>query len=93
MSLVDEEHIAYLPEPERVVDVIFGILAKETDRVAYFREELEGRQRDDQVKTVYKSLASIHRMVGDLQKKKTPKREGMSIAHGDDGGTESKPLM
>ena len=31
MELVGEDHIAYLPEAKRVVDVIFGILAKESN--------------------------------------------------------------
>lgn len=55
-KLLDEEHILNLPDAGRVVDVIFGILANETGRIDYFRKELEGRQKPEQVKTVYKSL-------------------------------------
>lgn len=59
-EVLGDDHIAELPSADRVVDVIFGILAKETDRIDYFREEIEGRQRKDQVDTVYKSLKTIH---------------------------------
>lgn len=55
-GLIGADHVKRLDDPERVVDVIFGILAEETDKVDYFMEEIEGRQRPDQVKTVYKSL-------------------------------------
>jgi len=61
-NLIGEDHIANLPEAGRVVDVIFGILAKETGRIAYFEHEIEDRQDDDQVKTVYKSLKTIHKI-------------------------------
>lgn len=58
--LVGEDHICNLPEAQRVVDVIFGIMARETGRIAYFEHELEDRQDADQVKTVYKSLRTVH---------------------------------
>ena len=64
-ELIGEDHIAPLPEAARVVDVIFGILAKETNRIAYFEHELEDRQLADKggagkVDAVYKSLKTIH---------------------------------
>ena len=43
-----------------MVDVIFGILAKDTGRVDYFRKEIEARQKAGQVKTVYKALETVH---------------------------------
>lgn len=66
-ELLGEDHICDLPDAQRVVDVIFGILAQETGRIEYFREEIEERQKDDpdakrKVGTVYKSLASIHQL-------------------------------
>lgn len=92
-KLVGEDHIAELPDANRVVDVIFGILARETGRVDYFRMEIEGRQRPDQVKEVYRSLDTIHRL---------PARDGSSgdksgrsilkLPSGDDG-EEAKPLL
>jgi hypothetical protein len=65
-ALIGEDHISNLPKAERVVDVIFGIWAKETNRIAYFENELEDRQLADKdgdakVDLVYKSLATIHR--------------------------------
>jgi hypothetical protein len=56
------ERIAFLHDPDRVVDVIFGLLAQETDRVEYFREEIEERQKPAQVQTVYKALNTVHRL-------------------------------
>jgi len=66
-KLIGEDHISNLPEAGRVVDVIFGILAKETGRIAYFENELEDRQLTDKdgkhkVDVVYKSLATIHKI-------------------------------
>jgi hypothetical protein len=66
-KLVGEDHIAVLPSADRVVDVIFGILAKETGRIAYFENELEDRQLADKdgkskVDMVYKSLVTIHKI-------------------------------
>jgi len=61
-KVLGADRVSILPKADRVVDVIFGILARETDRVEYFREELTDRQRPDQVKTVMKSLETIHRM-------------------------------
>jgi hypothetical protein len=59
-DILGGERIALLPAADRVVDVIFGILAKEKNRVEYFRKEIEERQKKDQVDTVYKSLKTIH---------------------------------
>jgi hypothetical protein len=50
-----------------VVDVIFGILAKETNKIDYFKDEIEGRQRPDQVDTVYKSLKTIHALPAEVK--------------------------
>ena len=60
IGLLGEDHVCYLADPTRVVDSIFGILAKETGRVEYFKEELTGRQKPDQVNVVMKSLYTIH---------------------------------
>lgn len=63
-----EDHIAMLDDPSRVVDVIFGILAKETDKIKYFKQEIEERQNAGQVATVYKSLKTIHMLPEDASK-------------------------
>jgi hypothetical protein len=64
-KFIGNDHICNLPRAERVVDVIFGIWAKITGRIAYFENELEDRQLADKdgdakVDLVYKSLATIH---------------------------------
>lgn len=79
-ELVGEDHISVLPEAQRVVDVVFGILAKETGRIDYFREEIEGRQKPDQVKTVYKALHTVHKLTGPESRLKLP-GPGKSIMH------------
>lgn len=58
--LVGEDHIALLADPNRVVDVIFGIMAREAGKVGYFKKEIEDRQKPDQVKTVYTALKTVH---------------------------------
>lgn len=65
-DILGADHVCPLPEAGRVVDVIFGILAKETGRVDYFKKEIADRQTPDQVKTVMKSLNSIHKSVKKL---------------------------
>jgi hypothetical protein len=60
VKLLGEDHIAELPDEARVLDVIFGILAKETNLIGYFHKEIEERQTKAQVATAYRSLATIH---------------------------------
>ena len=60
LSLLGEDRIVKLDKPERVVDVIFGILAKESNKSDYFRKEIEDRQTKDQVDVVYRSLKTLH---------------------------------
>ena len=64
-ALLGEDHIAMLSDPERVVDVIFGIMAKEAKKISYFKKELEGRQTPAQVKTVMTSLSTVHTLPAD----------------------------
>lgn len=59
------DHIVVMPKPERVVDCIFGIMAKETGRIEYFEQELNQRQLPDvggkqKVETVMVSLETVH---------------------------------
>jgi hypothetical protein len=89
-SCLGEDHIAILPEAGRVVDVIFGIMAQETSRVEYFREELTGRQKPDQVRKVLRSLNTIH----NSRRKDVPKlRSGMSITKRGLTGKKGKSLI
>ena len=95
-ELIGEEHIAMLPSADRVVDVIFGILAQEKNRVDYFRKEIEGRQRKDQVNTVYKSLKTIHAMPAHATAAAhidVKKNKGKSVFHSSLGGTQTKRLL
>jgi hypothetical protein len=88
-SLLGADHIAPLPVADRVVDVIFGIMAKEKDRIEYFEKELKGRQRPDQVKTVMKSLEPIHevaRQIAELH-------PGLSVKRKKGSGSNAKPLL
>lgn len=86
-NLVGNDHIVELPDAARIVDVIFGILAQETNKVAYFRDEIEGRQRADQVKTVYKSLATVHAAAPKLL------GSGKSTMFRSGSGVKSKSLL
>lgn len=90
-ELIGDDHIATLPAADRVVDVIFGILAHETGRVDDFKAEIEGRQEPGQVKTVYKSLATIHAIDAVRDKKALPK--GGSRLHGATEGKSSTSLL
>ncbi|HLC53044.1 MAG TPA: hypothetical protein VJK03_00730 [Candidatus Nanoarchaeia archaeon] len=82
------DHIAILPEAGRVVDVIFGILAKEAGRTEDFEKEITGRQRPSQVRTVMKSLNSIHNPVPAKSLKKLPAPASRSVTrYATKGGT------
>jgi hypothetical protein len=58
-GLLGEDHVVSLPDPNRVVDVIFGIMAKETGRMDYFKKEIGERQKPEQIAVVMKSLKHI----------------------------------
>ncbi len=88
-DLIGKEHIAILPAADRVVDVIFGILAQEKNKVTYFRKEIEDRQRPDQVDTVYKSLKTIHAIPAKVDDDGT----GKSVMHTNMKGLKTKKLL
>ena len=90
VKMLGEDRIVNLHDPERVVDVIFGILAKETDKVAYFQMELEGRQEPDKVDIVYKSLQTVHVSTA---AKALPGKASASTMHLGNTGTATKSLM
>lgn len=87
-EVLGDDHMAELPSADRVVDVIFGILAKETGKIDYFREEIEDRQRQDQVDTVYKSLKTIHALP-----KVVDDGSGKSLMHTHMTGKKTKNLL
>lgn len=90
VRLIGEDHIADLDDPERVVDVIFGILAKETGRVDYFKSEIEGRQTPVQVQTTYKALGTVHKKDPNLP---AVAGGGKSTMHKPTGGKPTKGLI
>lgn len=85
ISLLGEDRVADLPDANRIVDVIFGILAKEVNQIDYFHKEIEDRQTADQVNTVYRSLATIHSAA--------EKHTGRSIMLKPSGGGRSRSLL
>jgi hypothetical protein len=64
VEVLGEDHVCILSDPARVVDVIFGILSKETSREEYFKEEIAGRQKPEQVNQVMKSLDTVLKLEG-----------------------------
>jgi len=103
LKLLGKERLAYLDDANRVVDVIFGILAREAGKEEYFRSEIEDRQTKAQVKTVYKALDTIHDMEDDWAvlrpepkpkggKRKT-KAKGKSTLHRPPTGKKAKDLL
>jgi hypothetical protein len=98
-GLLGKDHIVELPDASRVVDVIFGILAKETGKVDYFKKELAERQDEDQVKTVMTSLKSI-KLLEDGDKGRKPAKSMKALPGGSmtrrgkgESVKNSKPLM
>ncbi|MBI2596116.1 hypothetical protein HYW46_05290 [Candidatus Daviesbacteria bacterium] len=88
--LLGVDHVAPLPDPNRVVDVIFGILAKETTRIDYFYNELDGRQTPAQRAIVRESLKTVHTLPnGDFK----ALRSGRSVLHRPIQGEDSAPLI
>lgn len=63
-GMLGPERVFILEAPERILDVIFGILALETGKMDYFQRELEDRQTPAQVATVYTSLRTTHAAKG-----------------------------
>lgn len=71
VDLLGRHNVAPLPFPEDVVNVIFGILAREAGKVGYFKAEIDDRQADEPVrlKTVYTALADVHAATPDALSK------------------------
>lgn len=64
VEMLGDSHVFILQAPERILDVVFGILALETGKMDYFQRELEDRQTPAQVATVYTSLRTTHDAAG-----------------------------
>ncbi len=95
-KLLGSDHVVFLPDPNRVVDVIFGILGKESGKIDYFREEFESRQKDNPGyhPVVYKALETVH---GSMPVKGATKKglppAGKSKMHNPGTGKKSKSLL
>ena len=59
-DLLGADRVFGLQAPERILDVIFGILAIETGMLGYFEKEITGRQTPEQCATVFTSLRTKH---------------------------------
>jgi len=97
LQYLDEDHIVTLPNEERVLDIIFGILAKETNQIDYFRDELKDRQLKDRggakkVEVALKALETIHKVEGTDPDRKLLK-SGRSVTKGSGGGRKTKSLL
>ena len=92
-DLLGEDHVCPLDQAERVVDVIFGILAKETGRIDYFKKEIEDRQRKDQVAVVMKSLKTVHAGAAKESMKKLEMHSVTRRKRGEDDGKATKSLI
>ncbi|MBN1413172.1 MAG: hypothetical protein JW969_20195 [Spirochaetales bacterium] len=89
-DVLGEDHMAFLPDAARVVDVIFGILAKEVDKVDYFVTEITQRQTAAQVKTAMKGLSTIHGLPAPSSKKKNQSGKSVITKKNTKKGTQSK---
>lgn len=78
IKLLGADRVAILSQPERVVDVILGLLAHEVNMSAEFTKELEWRQDSDQVKTVKAAMVTIGKPSKKAKKGKKAKT-GLSI--------------
>ena len=88
-KLVGEDHMALLPDASRVVDVIFGIFAKETGKIEDFKKELVDRQMKDldgdkKVEVTMKALMTIHKSHVDEMRDhaKLPHKHSMKLLPG-----------
>jgi hypothetical protein len=103
-KLVGDDHVAFLPDAARIVDVILGIFAREAGMIDEFEKELKDRQLKDvggemKVLTATKALKTIHRdhhaNAGNSVKKLPDGDKSKSITHRGDGSKSqrSKSLL
>ncbi|OGL77484.1 hypothetical protein A3E97_00710 [Candidatus Uhrbacteria bacterium RIFCSPHIGHO2_12_FULL_47_12] len=84
-DLIGADHIALLPDENRIVDVIFGILGHYSGKIEAFKRELESRQTPEQVRVVMAALKPIFA---------NAVSDGRSITHGlDDEGNDVGSLI
>jgi hypothetical protein len=84
VKLLGDSHVCVMKSPDRVVDVYFGIMAKEAGMIPTFKDELSGRQTAAQCKEVMETLESIFA-------DETP--DDMPIEAESDKGVKTAPLV
>lgn len=96
VRLLSTDHVAQLEDTDRVIDVVFGILAQVTDKVDYFYQEIWGRQKDaktgrpevEKLVPVFKALRPIH---GTAQLRQDG--PGLPLPGDLEHGPKSRPLI
>ncbi len=93
VGVLGQDHVIPLPEANRVVDVLFGILAHETGQFKEFEKELKDRQLKDKngqhkVNVVMRALKTMHFSKDDLANTKT-----RSLRDDDEVPTGRKPTL
>ena len=86
-KLLPPEHLIPLDQPERVVDVLFGILAWTSGKADVFTKELTDRQTADQSRKVLTSLNGLYQNAPKVA------GSGKSTFHKLPAGKPSKPLL
>lgn len=85
VKLLGDSHVCVLQKPDRIVDVIFGIMAKEAGRIPDFMSEIQKRQTAEQCKEVMEILEPIFA-------DETPD-EDLPVENESDEGIETPPLV
>lgn len=94
VEFLGDDRVFILQAPERILDIIFGILALETGKLDYFQHELEDRQTAAQVATVYTSLRTSHVTSGGADAKKLVlSKDGKSTMLLDGGAKKTRHLL
>lgn len=84
VKLLGDDRVCVLKSPDRVVDVYFGIMAKEAGMIKEFTDELHSRQTAQQCKEVLATLESIFA---------DPTTDDAPIETESDEGVETEPLI
>lgn len=97
-AILGADHVVSLSDPERVVDVIFGILGQVSGRYDEFVKELNDRQGKDlngeyKVDVVLKSLRTIHTPSKASMKKLVSPSRANSITNRNKPTKASKSLL
>jgi len=60
VDTLGSDRVLLMKEPERVIDIILGIVAHHVNGFQYFKERLEIRQTKSQIDTVYSNLEELY---------------------------------